>query len=86
MALGSILERFGAQVRWQNGVKLAPKSEKWGSQDDVKKSKAKRSCELAQLSATPGWVGPYKPSIQSLQGAVIGPGTLHILPQGHGGA
>ena len=37
MALGPILERFWAQVGKQNGAKLAPKSEKWGSQDDVKK-------------------------------------------------
>ena len=43
MALGKILERFLGQVGGQNGAKLAPKSEKWGSQDDVKKREAKRS-------------------------------------------
>ena len=37
MALGSIFDRFWAQVGGQVGAKLAPKSEKWGSQDDVKK-------------------------------------------------
>ena len=34
---GWLLERFWAQVGGQNGAKLAPKSEKWRSQDDVTK-------------------------------------------------
>ena len=38
MALGSIFDRFWAQVGGQVGVKLAPKSEGMGYQDDVKKS------------------------------------------------
>ena len=38
MALGSIFGRFWAQVGGQVGVKLAPKSEEMGYQDDVKKS------------------------------------------------
>ena len=63
MALGSILERFWAQVGGQNGAKLAPKSEKWGSQDDVKKSKAKRSCGFMRVHPVRGGVGPYKPYI-----------------------
>ena len=37
MALGSIFDRFWAQVGGQVGAKLAPKSEKWGPQDDVNK-------------------------------------------------
>ena len=36
-ALGWILGGFWLQVGGQVGAKLAPKSEKWGSQDDVKK-------------------------------------------------
>ena len=36
-ALGPISGGFWLQLGGQVGAKLAPKSEKWGSQDDVKK-------------------------------------------------
>ena len=42
MALGAILERFGAQV----GAKLGRKSEKWRFQDDVKKCVVKNRAQV----------------------------------------
>ena len=43
------------------------------------------SRDFTQLHAGKGWVGPYKPLVQSLQGAAVGHQALHIVPQGHGG-
>ena len=48
MDFGWILAPSWGQV----GTKLAPKSEEWGSQDDVKKSEAKRSCGFTQVHAS----------------------------------
>ena len=61
MAFGWLLDGFcndfGPKLGGQNGAKLAPKSEKWGSQDDVKKSKAKRLRRLARvMRVRGGWV------------------------------
>ena len=42
-ALGQIWDGFWLQVGGQVGAKLAPKSEKWGPQDDVNKY-AEKSC------------------------------------------
>ena len=46
---GAILERFWAQVGGQVGAKLGPKSEKWRSQDDVKKYVVKVSRRCTQV-------------------------------------
>ena len=72
-ALGAILGRFWAQVGGQNGAKLAPKSEKWDTQDDVKKWALKHECKITRDHAAQGGGVPINNTIQSLQGAVMGP-------------
>ena len=63
MALGSIFGRFWAQVGGQVGVKLAPKSEKMGYQNDVKKSYKKKSRGGPQGYASgPQWSGVLSPN------------------------
>ena len=51
--LGTILGGFWLQVGRQVGAKLAPKCEKWGSQDDVKK----RHANLESRPREPGGGG-----------------------------
>ena len=62
MALGSIFGGFWAQVGGQVGLKLAPKSEKMGYQDDVKKSyknwSHERTREDARVRGGPGVLAP----------------------------
>ena len=59
MALGSIFGGFWAQVGGQVGVKLAPKSEEMGYQDDVKKSskvwRRKGMQGYARVRSGPRW-------------------------------
>ena len=72
-ALGWIWGRFSLQVGGQIGTKLAPKSEKWGSQDDVKKRAQKQERGVARGGAGNGRVGPYKyisPPLQDSHGAL----------------
>ena len=61
MALGPILERFWGQVGGQNGAKLAAKSEKWGSEDNVKKRPLNHERGITRDHGSNGGVGPYKP-------------------------
>ena len=58
MALGSIFDRFWAQVGGQVGAKLAPKSEEMGYQDDVKKTSEIWSGDGTQWSARKSGPGP----------------------------
>ena len=56
--LGTVFGGFWAQLGSQDGPKLAPKSGKLGSQDDVKKSSKFWSRSGTQLSAVVQGPGP----------------------------
>ena len=72
MALGSILERFWAQVGGQNGAKLVPKFENGGPKT-MSKMTSKRWVQDHTNHVRNGGVGPYKSIQSTTPGKVMGP-------------
>ena len=81
MALGAILERFGAQVGAQVGAKLGRKSEKWRFQDDVKKCVVQNERTCIRMYASREGGVPYN---QSIKHSTPTPWALEHSPRAQG--
>ena len=81
MALGPILERFGAQVGAQVGAKLGRKSEKWRFQDDVKKCVVQNERTCIRMYASREGGVPYN---QSIKHSTPTPWALEHSPRAQG--